>query len=449
MPRSSGDEAKPDFKSLKEQVDNGSEDPNVLYNLARCYSRGDGVDKNPEEAVNLYREASARRHAKAKFYLAVAYETGNGIDQDPAKAMKHYKRSAELGYEKAQAGYDDLAQKVKEFRECQDAVVEHPKNLDVLYDMAQFYARGHGVAKDLEKAVGLYEQAVELGHVKAGKALGKAQNSLGLAYEKGQGVRQDLTQALRSYGRSAEQGYPEGQYNAGRLWETVGIGNPNVGKAIRYYQSAANQKNDNRIADLAKQRLKVIDPDYRSQAAAQAAEAEAKAAADLALASKRNKALRSNAGRSESPNEPDEKMAAANEPKLLNWGENDKLLPAVSHRKIKSEWSERVSKVADRKFVPPGAGEPIIIPFEKTRDRQTQEPTTSKENCEAFIKSNRKFFKTNGFKAEVRTYGEEVAGGKGMHCVEIKCPDKKSEEVFKQIQTEAAHSKIQQSRAIG
>jgi TPR repeat protein len=61
------------------------------------------------------------------------------------------------------------------------------------------YLEGQGVAKDQEKAVKWFRQAVEQGNA-------LAQRLMGLMYEKAWGVEQDLEEAVKCYRRAAEQG---------------------------------------------------------------------------------------------------------------------------------------------------------------------------------------------------------------------------------------------------
>jgi hypothetical protein len=66
----------------------------ALYNLAVMYSKGQGVEKNEEEAARLYRIAGYNGDADAEFNLGVIYENGEGVEKDLNKAMAYYRSSA-------------------------------------------------------------------------------------------------------------------------------------------------------------------------------------------------------------------------------------------------------------------------------------------------------------------------------------------------------------------
>ena len=64
--------------------------------------------------------------------------------------------------------------------------------------MGQYYALGHGVAKDYAEAVKWYRQAAEQNHA-------EAQLKLGNCFADGLGVARDYPEAVRWYRRAAEQ----------------------------------------------------------------------------------------------------------------------------------------------------------------------------------------------------------------------------------------------------
>lgn len=65
------------------------------------------------------------------------------------------------------------------------------------------YRRGHGTAKDLDKAIMWYRRADEGGNP-------YAPHHLGVMYEKGVGVPVDLDKARELYKRSGDRGYSWG-----------------------------------------------------------------------------------------------------------------------------------------------------------------------------------------------------------------------------------------------
>ena len=105
---------------------------------------------------------------------------------------------------------------------------------DSLFKQAQKYAKGHGVAKDLTKAIALYQQAAEQGNA-------DAQNNLGRLFYNAEGVPQDYKQAVALFRMAAEQGHAMAQTNLGWMY-TNGHGVPqDYTQAVVWLRKAADQ----------------------------------------------------------------------------------------------------------------------------------------------------------------------------------------------------------------
>ncbi|TXJ02059.1 MAG: sel1 repeat family protein, partial [Aquabacterium sp.] len=150
------------------------------YNLGVMYDNGQGVDKDPAQAVDWYRKAAEQGHTRAQVNLGVMYENGQGVGKDPTQAVDWHLKAAEQG--------DALAQ----------------FNVGVMYD------NGQGVDKDPAQAVDWYRKAAEQGHA-------NAQNNLGWMHENGTGIIQDHDTAVHWYRKAAIQGNAWGQRNLGRM----------------------------------------------------------------------------------------------------------------------------------------------------------------------------------------------------------------------------------------
>ncbi len=138
------------------------------YHLAEMYAQGDGVRKDPVEALKWTRMAAEQAHAAAQYRLARCYAEGIGVMKDVATAAQWYRKAAEQGYAKAQ-------------------------------DMLGYcYDNGQGVVKNKPEALQWYRKAAEQGCV-------RSQNTLGYCYEFGQGVPMNCTVALQWYRKAAEQ----------------------------------------------------------------------------------------------------------------------------------------------------------------------------------------------------------------------------------------------------
>lgn len=80
-----------------------------------------------------------------------------------------------------------------------------------LAEQAENYLRGRGVKRDMQKAVGLYQQAAEQGNL-------KAQLDLAQMYSKGVGVPVDFRKAAKWYQKAYAQGSLEAQTAIGVLY---------------------------------------------------------------------------------------------------------------------------------------------------------------------------------------------------------------------------------------
>lgn len=139
-------------------------------NLAYLYYRGDGVPKDLVRAAMWLQRAADQGQASAQFNLAAMYERGEGIQANYAEAMKYYRLAANQG--------NALAQ----------------------YSLGVMHYTGHGVPANAAVAVQWYQQAAERG-------LPVAQFMLGTAYGAGQGVAADQGEADRWLKRAAMQGH--------------------------------------------------------------------------------------------------------------------------------------------------------------------------------------------------------------------------------------------------
>ena len=71
-------------------------------NLAFCYQKGRGVNKNVSEAIRLYKEASDAGHASAQYNLGFCYWYGEGVAVDKNKAVELFRESARRGNARAE-----------------------------------------------------------------------------------------------------------------------------------------------------------------------------------------------------------------------------------------------------------------------------------------------------------------------------------------------------------
>ena len=240
------------------------------YYLAYNYRKGNGVEKDDDKAMELYKRAyniggNAAGHSADligliydnrgdyedanKWYelaveagydwgwnhLAYNYFTGNGVEKDDDKAMELYKKAYELNGEAAgKSAYalgliydnrDDYEDANKWYEVAGEAGCDWG-----WHDLANAYSNGNGVEKDDDKAMELYKRAYNIG----GNAAGHSANVIGIIYYN----RDDYEDANKWYELAGESGYDWGWKNlADDYLRGYGF-SKDVDKARYYYEKA-------------------------------------------------------------------------------------------------------------------------------------------------------------------------------------------------------------------
>jgi len=103
------------------------------------------------------------------------------------------------------------------------------------YELARLYEMGEGVTKDLVKAFQWYKKSAEQGYP-------ESRYKMGWMYSNGSGVRQDLYLSAKWYRIAAAfNDHTESQFRLGELYFNGRGVEHDYGKAITYYQQAANK----------------------------------------------------------------------------------------------------------------------------------------------------------------------------------------------------------------
>lgn len=145
-------------------------DPRALFEVARRYTDGAGVERDLAKAAQWYEYAARGGSAPAQYRLANFLEKGHGVPLDVEKSAMWYQRAAEQG----------------------NALAMH--NLAVLYTSGLVGGRA-----DMASAVGWFRKAADLG-------VKDSQVNLGIIYAKGLGVDADLEEAYKWLSIAAREG---------------------------------------------------------------------------------------------------------------------------------------------------------------------------------------------------------------------------------------------------
>ncbi len=130
----------------------------ALYQKAKKYENGKGVDKNETLAADLYLKAAEMGLDSAQNKMGLLYEKSIIVYRDDTKAVYWYRKAAEQGYAPAQA------------------------------NLSSCYAVGKGLAIDEKQAYEWTKKAAEQGNK-------KGMMQLAIAYYSGSGVAQDYGKA--------------------------------------------------------------------------------------------------------------------------------------------------------------------------------------------------------------------------------------------------------------
>lgn len=148
-------------------------------NLGDCYMSGQGVAKDYSMAMDLYRESSEKGNLVARTEMATLYYLGLGVPADYMKAASLFRESL--------------------------SVPEAVRWLGTaFYD-------GNGVQENLDEAIRLYRQAIEIGNVEANL-------NLAICYYFGRGVPRSYEHAMECYQLAAGNGCKEACLCIGNMY---------------------------------------------------------------------------------------------------------------------------------------------------------------------------------------------------------------------------------------
>ena len=187
---------------LKPLAEEGDSQAQVTVGI--MYDYGQGVDKDPEEAMKWYIKAAEQGIPVVQHDVGVKYFQGMGVKQDYEKAAYWWEQSANAGLADSQ------------------------------FNLGLMYYRGLGLNKDYQKAADLFRKAAEQNH-------SHAQYSLAVMNAFGQGMEKNYAEALKWFRKSADQGVAQAQFNLGVFYEN-GYGlEENMDIAREWYKRAADQ----------------------------------------------------------------------------------------------------------------------------------------------------------------------------------------------------------------
>lgn len=222
-----------------------TQEPMVQFLIGRCYLHGFCTEPNLERAIGWFKEAVRSNSAFAAHTLGYLYETGNGVNKDIDMAIDLYKIAGERGFSK---GYLSIAiyfsQRINEPHMAKtnlQTAFEYYKKAAELGDLVADNEMGILHIQGFEFGFPNYADAAACFQVGADKGNPDAILNLANCYYSGVGVQRDLMKAENYFSLLLSH---EGDLAAQAAYGLGAIYTQNIQKRIRkvgrsYLEAAA------------------------------------------------------------------------------------------------------------------------------------------------------------------------------------------------------------------
>ena len=242
--------------------------PFAQYRIGRMYEKGLGTAQDDAQAAHWYQAAADAGYLWAQIALANLYDQGRGVPEDHGAALELFLEASEFEQSHAYRLDPPRTRAVATYRagemiEKGRGVPANPAaaadyyriaaeagNPDAQFALAELYREGEGLAADPAEAERWYAAAAK-GY--AGATGGRAQERLGEMYIDGRGVPKDVMRGLMLLEGVAQGGRIWTQVKLAQLYEQGAEGlSPDLGRAVAYYQMAAEAGNRAGLYELAR-----------------------------------------------------------------------------------------------------------------------------------------------------------------------------------------------------
>lgn len=200
------------YRKLKPNADQGV--AMAQNTLGRMYLQGQGVSKNPDSALALFRKAASQGLANAQSNLGVMYASGQGVSQDYKQSIYWFNNAAEQGFTIAMSNLADMYEhglgvepnqtKADQWRAKSKGLAPAKNNEQIKVETVGEEEYQEGLQDyygfNFKNAAPLFLQAAKKGHP-------EAQLMLSTMYKRGQGVAQDEAQAQFWADKAESQGH--------------------------------------------------------------------------------------------------------------------------------------------------------------------------------------------------------------------------------------------------
>lgn len=233
-------------------------DGDAMNGLGDLYYYGRGTDTDYDKSFLWYSRSADTGNIYGMYNCAFQYASGLGTAQDFDKAKALYQKSLDGGNTEAapalqateeMAGYSALAAK---------------GDTSAMLKLGRFLQYGTYIAQDTDKAMSLYQSALDAGDAAAMRFIGTihsdrrdyasalewyqkgadagdpdAMIALGSAYRFGDGVKRDVLSGIEWYKKAAELGSTDAPVRLGRMYEYGNGVTRDYNEALKWYEQAA------------------------------------------------------------------------------------------------------------------------------------------------------------------------------------------------------------------
>lgn len=234
-------------KNMIDNIDKQYINADTYLYLGDLYLFGYGVEKDYYKAKEFYEYSAEKLCPEAFLRLGYLYERGYGVEQDYTEAFNKYEKIIKTSNDddNCDDDYDDPLAGIHFSIYIKGDDISQKTRSDALFSMGNLYENGHGVTKDIHKAIHYYELSSNLGNSNADLRLGLI-NISGTYRE----IVVDYIKAKKYLEKSARRGNSIAYLELGLFHEKGLDGKKDYSKAKDYYEESSKLKNSNALIKL-------------------------------------------------------------------------------------------------------------------------------------------------------------------------------------------------------
>lgn len=241
-----------------------TDNPEVYYKLGQMYERGVFFEKNPQQAITLYKKAAEKNLDKAYVKLYLAYQFGKGVPRNNTQAVNWLRILQKLAKDQNVRDYATYLLSEKYYEMAIRLPKEQVEAKYLLFNLswengkaeaadmiAECHAKGYGVKRDCDLAKKWYEMSIR--QFESTTAMEQLGNML-INADCGN-YKRDYPGAAKLFQQAAELGSSYGAYMTGYMMQN-GMGIPqNAAVADTWFKRSNMLKNKPKIKKIKRRKF--------------------------------------------------------------------------------------------------------------------------------------------------------------------------------------------------